>query len=524
MLSIVLNLKEIVDFDDSMKSCLMSKTQKIFRKNTMRKITEMQLKIGQVPISKIEIDLDSRDEIPQLLLGLQSIDANQKLRDAVFEILKDIVPKNIDTKNGRPGMDLWKILVLGALKLNCNWDYDKLHNIANEHKTVREFLGHTIYDFDQKYKLQTIKDNLFLLTPDILDKISRLVVRAGHKLKGGKDLSGRCDSFVVETDVHFPTDINLLLDAIRKILINISRVCESAGIPGWRQYQHNYRKVKKKFTRINKMKRSTSQNSKKKAIREALIVEAHKEYIDLVGSYIDRAKESLKIIQNDSGNLARAMILEHFISHGNRQIEQIRRRVIKEETIPHHEKVFSIFEEHTEWISKGKAGVRQELGLRVCVLEDQYGYILHHHVMEKQTDDKVAILMVEEVKKKFPNLKICSFDKGFYSPANKEELKEHLDHVILPKKGKLSEKDKEVEHSQYFINKRRQHSAVESGINALENHGLDICRDHGISGFKRYVALSVMARNIQILGAMIQKKKLKQKKRRTAQAPLRMAA
>ena len=77
--------------------------------------------------------------------------------------------------------------------------------------------------------------------------------------------------------------------------------------------------------------------------------------------------------------------MQRFIDHGWRQIDQIRRRVIEDERIPHEEKVFSVFEEHTEWVSKGKAGVPVELGLRVCVLEDQFGFILHHRVMEQQT-------------------------------------------------------------------------------------------------------------------------------------------
>ena len=105
--------------------------------------------------------------------------------------------------------------------------------------------------------------------------------------------------------------------------------------------------------------------------------------------------------------------IECYIAHAERQIDQIHRRVIKGEKIPHEEKVFSVFEEHTEWISKGKAGVPVELGLRVCVLEDTMGFILHHQVMEKQTDDKVAVLMVEETQARFPRLGVCSFDKGF---------------------------------------------------------------------------------------------------------------
>jgi hypothetical protein len=220
------------------------------------------------------------------------------------------------------------------------------------------------------------------------------------------------------------------------------------------------------------------------------------------------------------------LLIENYLSHADRQIDQIRRRVLKGESIAHHEKVFSIFEEHTEWISKGKAGVPQELGLRVCILEDQYGFILDHHVMENQKDVDIAVMMVLEAKRRYAALSGCSFDKGFYSPENKGTLEGLLDEVILPKKGKLSEKDKQIEYSKQFIEARHQHAAVESAINALENHGLDRCPDHGIWGFKRYVALAVLARNLQLLGAKIRQKELKRQKRRlqTEQSRYRLAA
>ena len=115
----------------------------------MRKVIDNQLKIGQADISTIEIDINCRDEIPQLLLGLQFIYTNRPVRDQVFDILKEITPKDVASDKGRPGMDLWKILVLGVVRLNCNWDYDKVHDISNNHKTIREFMGHGIYDFKQ---------------------------------------------------------------------------------------------------------------------------------------------------------------------------------------------------------------------------------------------------------------------------------------------------------------------------------------------------------------------------------------
>ena len=205
--------------------------------------------------------------------------------------------------------------------------------------------------------------------------------------------------------------------------------------------------------------------------------------------------------------------LEGFINHSKRQIDQIQRRVIICEKIPHNEKVFSIFQPHTEWISKEKAGIPQELGLRVCILEDQSGLILHHKVMENETDDKIAVSMVESTQKKFPNFKGCSFDKGFYTPSNKKELKNMLETLVLPKKGKRNKAEQKEETSEKFIRHKREHSAVESAINGLENHGLDRCLDHGIHGFKRYVSLAVLSRNLQIIGHNIQQKKVKKLQR-----------
>lgn len=215
--------------------------------------------------------------------------------------------------------------------------------------------------------------------------------------------------------------------------------------------------------------------------------------------------------------------IQGFIAHAERQIEQIERRVIHGEVIPHAEKVFSLFQQHTEypkgqkWISKGKAGVPVELGVRVGVVEDQYRFILHHRVMAGETDDKVAVPIVRDAQHKFPDLRACSFDKGFHSPANQQDLAKQLDQVVLPRKGKLSQERRAIEHSVAFKQARRNHAAVESAINALEVHGLDQCPDHGIAGFKRYVALAIVARNIHRIGDILwQQEQAREKRRRAA--------
>ena len=145
----------------------------------MRKIKEEQLMLGETDISKIEIDFKSRDEIPQLLRGLQHIYCDIKLRAEVFSLFR----KYIDiSKKGRRGMDLWNILVLGVIRLNCNWDYDKLKEIADNHMKIREMLGISPFDHDKKFALQTLKDNVCILTPELLNEINILVVKTGQNI------------------------------------------------------------------------------------------------------------------------------------------------------------------------------------------------------------------------------------------------------------------------------------------------------------------------------------------------------
>jgi len=491
----------------------------------MRKVIEPQMQLGEQAISNIQLDLKSRDDIPQILRGLQHIFTTPEVREPVFSILEEILVEReegdnekVNPNNGRPGMSQWVILVLGVLRLGLNADYDRVQELANQHNTIRQMLGHSDWMDDTHYELQTLKDNLRLFTPDILDRINQEVVRAGHQaLKKSQEdnIIGRCDSFVVETHVHFPTDINLLLDAVRKVITISTQLADANDLSGWRQHKYLQRQFKKLYRQVQQLKHSTSKDEKKKQQRQEAIEEIHTAYLELAESHLARAGETYKeIINIDLITFALLSELEVFVQHAERQIDQIRRRVLQGEKIPHEEKVFSLFEPHTEWVSKGKAGVPVELGLRVCVMEDKDRFILHHQVMENTTDDKVAVSMVDESKERFPALNAVSMDKGFHSPDNQEKLKERLDRVVLPRKGRLSKVNKELESESEFVQLRRQHSGVESAINALEIHGLDTCPDHGIEGFKRYISLAVVARNIQRLGAVLRQQEQEKEKRK----------
>lgn len=488
----------------------------------MRIIKRNQLMLDEVAISEIVLDFNSRDEIPKLLYGLQEIWCCRETREEVFRILEKAIPEKTRKDTGRPGMELWTVLVLGTLRLTGNFDYDKVQELANQHYTIRQMMGlgekESGFRSEHFFHLQTIKDNVRLLTPELLSEINGVVVRRGHRFvcpKGvsEEELNCKCDSFPVETNVHFPTDINLLLDAMNKVIGLMFGICALFGILGWRKKDYNLKKVKRLYRKAQRSKKEKDAS------------EAYRSYIEIAREFIERAQLSLSEIGEKHGleALCRKEIkqIQLYMDDAVRQIDQIERRKFKLEVIPHQEKVFSLFQRHTEWIVKGKSGVLQELGLNVCVLVDQHQFILHHHVMVKQTDEKVAVPIIFEAKRMFPDIKSCSFDKGFHSHENQIELARMLETVVLPKKGRLSEEEKQRESSNEFVQARSKHSVVESSINALENHGLDRCPDHGLDGFQRYVALAVVARNLQILGNIVQQKKKSdyfRKKRRLKKA------
>ena len=156
----------------------------------MRVVETPQTQLGDLPIADIQFDIKSRDDIPQLLRGLQYIYVNDALRTAVFTLLDNHIQADESHANGRPGMSLWNILVMGVLRLDLNWDYDRLHEQVNNHKTIRQMLGHADFFDTHSYHLQTLKDNVRLLTPELLGEINQVVVTAGHAVV--KKKKARC--------------------------------------------------------------------------------------------------------------------------------------------------------------------------------------------------------------------------------------------------------------------------------------------------------------------------------------------
>lgn len=474
----------------------------------MRKLIDIQTDLFKKSIDELKIDLDSRDEMPATLLGLRELYRDPISCSSVLRELEKLMPNNVDRSTGRSGMDMWHILVLGMVRLSHNCDYDKLTDLTNNHKKLRIFLDFDVTD-DTRIGRRTIIDNISFFTPEILEKINLEVVKCGYRFL---DVDGpkkcRADSFVLETDVHYPTDITLIWDCVRTIINLVSKLCDLYGISGWREHVSLAKKIHHLMRTIQTIRKGKPQKEKSKKAKRKKEVAATKEFHLAVNEVIKKADASMIELLAFGANSDE---INTFISKAKIISSQLIKRVIEEEKIPHSEKIFSVFEEYTEWISKGKAGVSEELGVRIGVVEGDYNFILNWNIMYQKTDEKIAVDLVKDTIKKYPTAKIFSFDKGFWTPQNKKDIGELIPTLILPQKGRESKATKEQTLTPEYRKLRFEHSRIESAINALENHGLDRCYDKGKPAFERYVGLAIVARNILQLGKLVMAKERNRK-------------
>ena len=484
----------------------------------MRKRFEQQNELDAQLIPDVKIDGKSRHELPQLLAGLQYIFITPELNEAVFDILEQKIVGDKKGK-GRLGMSLWEILVLGAMRLNLDADYDTVYDLANHHQVVRGILGvHTrqVFGEGKYYPLQTLKDNIALLDEATLKQISEVVVKAGHQLKKNEgeqsiELRLKTDTYVVESKIHFPTDINLLWDSARKCVDTIVLILSDYKLENWRKHAY-WRKIIKRAYRhsanIHQKKGKGYQERLERAVSQYLLVSRE------LSQRLEQSQETLLYLAiNDIKISALLKALNYYHQMLDKHIDLVERRIIKGEIIPHEEKVFSIFEPHVEWLQKGKQGQKVELGHNVLVTTDQYHFILDHEVLIGQRDSAQPIVLVERLKKRFTQayrLSSISFDRGFFSALAKKTLQKDFEQVIMPKKGVKTPQQEQEESSKTFVALRKKHSAVESNINELEHSGANQVPDKGLEGFKKYVALGVLAYNLKRLGRMVMEQELLQ--------------
>jgi IS5 family transposase len=460
----------------------------------MRKPFSNQPRLDCRTASEVQLNLECRDEIVPILRALQHIYDTPHLRDEILGAIARDVNDGSRDDCGREGMDYWQILVLAAVRLGCNLDYDKLQDLAEQHRALRHIMGIGDWDEEASFNWRRIRDNICLIHPETIEKISHAIVAEGHTIDSEAAKKVRADSFVAETNIHYPSESSLIRDGLRKVLELSARIALESDLAGWRQHEHLYKKVKKLCRQIERIA------ARKGAQYEERLKTEYRKLLKLAGKIIRRARALCDQVasQKDSE-------IEGFIQRTEQVCETARRRVLKGETVANCEKLFSMFETHTQLYKRGKAGEPIQFGRLVMVYEDAAGFITHHHVLPRDSEDRDIIVEQTRILQNRLNGKIedASFDRGFHSPENQEELAKIIAHPCLAKPGKQGLKQHE-KGTVRFRDTRRQHPGVESAIGALQSgNGLERCRDRSEKGFKRFIALGVLGRNLHVLGKLL---------------------
>jgi len=469
----------------------------------MRKPYEKQRRFDCTPIADLMLNYECRDEMIPVMAGLQHVYTCGSLRNQVVWLVAQDLNEDSRRDVGRPGLDDWQIVVLAAVRLGCNYDYDKLQDLAENHRALRTMLGVGQWDDDTSFTARRIRDTLCELQPATIAEISHAIVRHGQELHEEAAASVRADSFVVETNIHYPTESSLIGDGMRKIIPLCVDLAAEIEEPGWRQSKHLLKRIKEHVRTVAQIS-----GSKSPKVQERL-PSAYQRLLDRAALILDRAK-TLQQQGESAGTSVQAVTLSQALQHWIELTEQVcdtaYRRVILQEEVPNRDKLFSLFETHTQLYRRGKAGTPNQFGRLVLVFEDGAGFISHYHLMDREAlDADVIVDQTRAAQKKHGGaIQTASFDRGFYSRENEEQLRTIVEEPCVPPRHPQQYaaclKDGSVE----FHRLRQRHPGIESAIGALQaGNGLKRCRDRSELGFERYFGLAILGRNIHVLGKLL---------------------
>lgn len=469
----------------------------------MRQHYDRQRKFDCTPIAELVLNYECRDEIVPVLAGLQHVYTCSSLRNKVVKLVAEDVNEDTRRDVGRPGFDDWQVVVLAAVRLGCNFDYDKLQDQAENHRTLRTMLGIGEWDDDTSFGARRIRETLCQLRPETLLAINHAIVSHGQQLHGEAAQSVRADSFVVETDIHYPTESSLIGDGMRKIIPLCAELANVLGISGWRQQKHWSKKIKRQVRKISQISASKSPKVK------GGLNSAYEILLNDAESILNRARTLHELAERASNSLEAytlAVDLKRWIELTVQVCDTTYRRIILDETVPNADKLFSIFETHTQLYRRGKAATPNQFGRLVLVFEDGAGFISHYHLMDRDANDAdVIVAQTRETQNRHKGeIKTASFDRGFHSSENEIELSKILDEPCVAPRHPNQYAERLENASVEFHQLRNHHPGIESAIGALQSgNGLKRCRDRSEQGFERYLGLAILGRNIHVLGKLL---------------------
>ncbi len=310
----------------------------------------------------------------------------------------------------------------------------------------------------------------------------------------GDDL--RVDTTAYETDIHYPTDSSLLWDSFRvlaRVLKQMQQELPELGL----NHRYHVKKVKKLAQFISRHAGSKSKSKQRKVKRT-------------YGTLIERVRwivsVSKAVRQELHMSFYEAPELEHYEPLVERIIDQAERRIFDGERVPAHEKLYSLFEEHTELLIRGKAGKPVEFGHMVLMSQTREKFISYYRSLPKREEDQDLLPEALDAHHALfghaPG--VLATDRGFYESARQlAALEEEIETVSICKKGRRTLQEAERERTEAFKAGQRFRAGIEGSISVLKRaFKLHRCLFKGFKHFAASVGCAVFCHNLVLLARL----------------------
>jgi transposase, IS5 family len=425
----------------------------------------------------------------------------------VEQVRRDLARGLKKPKSGRRGLTPQQVLRSLILKRVKNWDYRELRERIADGMTLRQF---TEFHCQRVPKHHAFHRDFNRLTPNTLKAINDLVVQAAVDLELEDGSKLRVDTTVVQTDIHHPTDNTLLWDVVRVVTRLVDQLAKALERRRFKGFCNRTRAARRRMQEIQRMT-SRQRQERQTNVYRALIAIAD----EIVGSarrvLRDTGKASGKNVFADLAVAGFREEIEHYCGLGTRVINQARRRILDGEQVANSEKVYSIFEPHTDLIMRGKVRTPVEFGHKVFLAESAKGLITQYKVLSGNPLDAIHVApSLKCHKKAFGHApELYGADRGFFSEQNLASCaRSGVTLVCIPQRGGKKVPEREAfEKSVAFKKGQRFRAGIEGRISVLSRgRGMKRCLAEGSERFELWVGAAVLANNLMVIAALLTKR------------------
>jgi IS5 family transposase len=452
------------------------------------RIVDPQISFADAELIRQGVQLD-----PVLAKISDFIDQHDEL---VVLVRRDLERGLKKPKTGRRGLTPNQTLRSLMLMRIKNWDYRELRERISDGYTLRNFTGF--------YSRPVPKHNAFnqafnRLTPGTVEKINDGVIQAAvdDGLEDGNKL--RVDTTVVESDIHWPTDATLLWDTVRVLtgLIGQLREIVPAGLPRFSHRKHSARRRMQTLQRMS----STQRRHQQVSVYRELLKITQEVLSDSRRTAIATEKLSKKNATDPVMIAALRQEITQYCDLGDRVVDQAQRRILNGEQVPASEKIYSIFEPHTDLIKRGKVNKPVEFGHKVFLAESAGGLITQYRVLDGNPSDEDHVQpCLKSHKKTFGHApKVFATDRGFDNASNQKACrKARIACASIPQRGGRKTSQRQIlEKSPAFKKAQRFRAGIEGRISVLfRGRGMKRCLACGRQRFDLFVGVTVLANNL----------------------------